>query len=116
MKFDKPIIIIGFPILIGIVLLLFYSSILGVKNNYYVQITESAHIINKDNHKYVYSLNGFNKDGRGKLLTFSVDEPYKKGTLVVVSRTNEGYIGDVHVIKENQLPSSIQKKFAVNNF
>ncbi|MFL7944397.1 YxeA family protein (plasmid) [Priestia megaterium] len=116
MKFDKPIMIVGVSVLISIVLFVFYSGMLGMKNDYYAQITESAYTINKDSHQYIYSLNGFDEHGKEKSLTFSVDKPYKKGTLVVVTRTKAGYTGDVHVVKENQLPSTVQKKLVINNF
>ncbi|MBT2618893.1 MULTISPECIES: YxeA family protein [unclassified Bacillus (in: firmicutes)] len=79
------------------------------EKDYYVKIGENEQTPD-DNGEYVYILKGFDKSGKEKVVTFFVDKPFKKGTIVRVPRSYNGHTGIAEEIKVNGLPQNIKKK------
>ncbi|MSO00716.1 hypothetical protein BHT95_19215 [Bacillus paralicheniformis] len=80
-----------------------------LESDYYVQIHDQAE--KAPNSQYVYNLEGYNKDGKKKVVSFFVDKPYSKGTLVRVPRSYDGYTGKPAVMKADELPDKIKDQF-----
>ncbi|WP_268365069.1 YxeA family protein [Bacillus haynesii] len=82
-----------------------------LESDYYVQIHDQAE--KAPNKQYVYNLEGYNKDGKKKVVSFFVDKPYPKGTLVRVPRSYDGYTGMPAVMKTDELPDKIKDQFLI---
>ncbi|WP_243557770.1 YxeA family protein [Priestia megaterium] len=110
MKFSKLIIGVLLCLLISVGVIFGWKEANSV-NDYYVQVKAPMSKAGEDNSHYVYNLKGFDKNGKEKLVTFFADKRYVEGTLLVVSRSFEGYTGDIRVVKANELPRKLQKNF-----
>ena len=81
-----------------------------IEKDYYVQINEELQTPNSNGH-FVYALEGYDKDGNEKVVGFFAEKPFKKGTIVCVPRSLEGYTGDPEVMNMDDLPENIKGKF-----
>ncbi|MFJ8103126.1 DUF1093 domain-containing protein [Lysinibacillus sp. NPDC096212] len=81
-----------------------------IEKDYYVQINEELQTPNSNGH-FVYALEGYDKDGNEKVVSFFAEKPYKKGTIVRVPRSLEGYTGDPKVMNVDDLPENVKGKF-----
>ncbi|MGE8004285.1 DUF1093 domain-containing protein [Lysinibacillus sp. NPDC093216] len=81
-----------------------------IEKDYYVQINEELQTPNSNGH-FVYALEGYDKDGNEKVVSFFAEKPYKKGTIVRVPRGLEGYTGDPKVMNVDDLPENVKGKF-----
>lgn len=81
-----------------------------IEKDYYVQINEELQTPNSNGH-YVYALEGFDKDGNEKVVSFFAEKSFKKGTIIRIPRSLEGYTGDPQVINVDDLPKNIKEKF-----
>ncbi|MFJ7915516.1 MULTISPECIES: DUF1093 domain-containing protein [Lysinibacillus] len=81
-----------------------------IEKDYYVQINEELQTPNSNGH-FVYALEGYDKDGNEKVVSFFAEKPFKKGTIVRVPRSLEGYTGDPKVINVDDLPENVKGKF-----
>ena len=79
------------------------------EKDYFVQIDEEAEQTNNEG-QYVYNVKGFDENGNEKVVYFYVEEPYKKGTLLRLPRSLEGYTGDPEVIEADILSKEVKKK------
>ncbi|MFJ8260399.1 YxeA family protein [Rummeliibacillus sp. NPDC094406] len=80
-----------------------------LEKDYYVKIDEEAEQTN-NKEQYVYNLKGYDENGDEKVVYFYVDKPYKKGTLLRVPRSLEGYTGSNEVIEAYELPKEVKMK------
>jgi len=110
LKFSKLIIGVLLCLLISVGVIFGWKEANSV-NDYYVQVKDPMSKAGEGNSHYVYNLKGFDKNGKEKLVTFFADKRYVEGTLLVVSRSFEGYTGDIRVVKANELPRKLQKNF-----
>ncbi|KOS60337.1 DUF1093 domain-containing protein [Lysinibacillus agricola] len=81
-----------------------------IEKDFYVQINEEAQTP-EGNSNYVYVVDGYDKDGNEKVITFFVEKPFEKGTIIRVPRSLEGYTGDPEVMNVDELPNNIKEKF-----
>ncbi|WP_068984431.1 MULTISPECIES: YxeA family protein [Lysinibacillus] len=86
------------------------SNDVALEKDYYVQIQGKAEKTNNEG-QYVYNLNGYDKDGNEKIVSFFVEEMFEEGTILLVPRSYDGYTGEIKVIHEDELPKEIKKKF-----
>lgn len=82
-----------------------------LEEDYYVRIEGKAEQTANNENQYVYNLNGFDKDGNEKVVSFFVDKPYEEGTLIRIPRSLEGYTGEAKVIGIDELPEKVKEKF-----
>ncbi|HLQ73058.1 MAG TPA: YxeA family protein [Bacillota bacterium] len=80
--------------------------------DYYVHVTESYDT--ERDHDYVYILDGYDENGKEKLITFYVDEPLDIGTVMEVPTQADGYTGDVKEIDMEKVPEKAQESFSKN--
>lgn len=81
-----------------------------VEKDYYVQINEEEQTPNS-NGQYVYTIEGYDKDGNEKVVSFFAEKPFEKGTIVRVPRSLDGYTGDPQVMNVDELPKTIKENF-----
>lgn len=81
-----------------------------IEKDYYVQINEEQKTPDS-NGTYVYTIEGYDKDGNEKVVSFFAEQPFAKGTILRVPRSLEGYTGEPQVMHGNELPKKIKEKF-----
>ena len=81
-----------------------------IEKDYYVQINEELQTQNSNGH-YIYALEGYDKDGNKKVVSFFAEKPFEKGTIVRVPRSLDGYTGEPQVMNGDEIPKNIKEKF-----
>ncbi|MFB7157372.1 MULTISPECIES: DUF1093 domain-containing protein [unclassified Lysinibacillus] len=81
-----------------------------IEKDYYVQINEEEQTPNSNGY-FVYALEGYDKDGNEKVVSFFAEKPFEKGTIVRVPRSLDGYTGEPQVMNGDELPKNIKEKF-----
>lgn len=79
----------------------------ATEKEYFVEIYEDYDTEREAD--YVYILDGFDENGKEKLITFSVEEKLERGSFYKVPTSLDGYTGDAEEVSSDDLPKKAKE-------
>lgn len=112
----KILLVLGFIIVIGVCLLMFFFSPEKLtpdnsagKTIYYTEITGPG--VQGKNERYGYELTAYNEEGKGKKLSFSAGKQLREGAYVKLYYTLIRGVTHWEEVNFKELPKAVQQQY-----